>query len=358
MVAVALAAICAACAGKGHSGRAPSSSVVGVHTTEAAQQYDSAIHRSRALLRSAVRDGGGVAVAVYQASQPVWVEGIGRGDEDAGSEVDAERTRFRIYSVAKAMTATAAARLAERRALDPSAPVREYVPTFPRKSAPITAMQLATHTSGIRHYADESEASGTLHCETIQDALNIFQDDPLLHAPGAGETYSSWGYVLLSAVVASAADAPFQAAMRRLVFDPAAMRSTTMERPDAPLPSQASFYEESGGELRPARAVDNTCKWGAGAYLSTAGDVARFGAAMLDGTLLSPRSLQLFLRGGDEYTAQGVGVGGTAFLLLDAPAELSIAVLTNLSGDTVGPQVQAALEEIRAAFSKGPQEAR
>ena len=264
-------------------------------------------------------------MAVYRDGKPVWVEGLGYADRASRLPVDPERTRFRIYSVAKAMTATAGARLMERGTLDPQAPVQRYVPSFPEKAAPITAMQLATHTSGIRHYADEAEANGTMHCATIEDALRIFEDDPLVHAPGASETYSSWGYVLLSGVIAGAAHMPFTSAMRRLVFDPAGMDAIAIDDPGTAMPMRATFYEETGGVLRPARPVDNTCKWGAGAFVTTADDVARFGAAMLDGTLLSPRSLQLFLRGGDTYNVQGVGVGGTAFLRIDAPADLAIA---------------------------------
>ncbi len=319
-------------------------------TRRAAPAFAPAIDTSRSLLGSAARGGFGVAIAVYSGGNPVWLEGTGYADRATHTPVDPQRTLFRIYSVAKAMTATAGARLMEEGALDPSAPVQRYVPSFPQKSGPITAMELATHTSGIRHYKDAAEAEDTRHCSTIADALKIFENDPLVHPPGEEETYSSWGYVLLSGVIAGAAHAPFLAAMHRLVFDPVGMSDVALDDPRSANPDRASFYQETGRVWRPAKKVDNTCKWGAGAFLATAEDVAQLGAAMFDGTLLSPRSRQLFLRGGSAYEVEGVGVGGTAFLLADASNGLVIALLSNTSGDTVGPALQAALTSVHDAF--------
>lgn len=331
----------AACGGAG---------AVPVATAVATPAFAGAIDSARALIRGAARYDAGVAIAVYRAGQPVWVEGQGYADLHSRAPVDPRTTRFRIYSVAKAMTATAAVRLAEQGKLDPAAPIQRYVPSFPRKSAPITAMELATHRSGIRHYASDVEANSTRHCASVADALEIFENDPLVHPPGATETYSSWGYVLLSGVVAGAAGMPFMEAMQRLVFEPARLTTIGLDDPAIDVPGRATFYAEADSALHPARRVDNTCKWGAGGFVATADDVARFGAAMLDGTLISRRSLDLFLRGSPTYRAQGVGVGGTAFLLIDAAHDLSIALLGNTAGDRAGPALQAALPVVHDLF--------
>jgi CubicO group peptidase (beta-lactamase class C family) len=50
------------------------------------------------------------------------------------------------------MTATAATKLAELGELDLSAPIQTYCPTYPDKHRPITARDLISHTSGIRHF--------------------------------------------------------------------------------------------------------------------------------------------------------------------------------------------------------------
>lgn len=342
--AVLALAACGMRSDGGASGDEPGSQVT---TVAAPAEWAAEVDSARVLMREAIRAGtAGLAVAVFRSGEPLWVEGLGFADLAEQDRVDPDRARFRIYSVTKPMTATAAARLMERGRLDPEAPVQDYVGSWSSGPDPITAMHLANHTAGIRHYADEDEAAGTRHCETVTDALPIFAGDPLLHAPGTRESYSSWGYVLLSAVIESAAGTSFMPAMERLVFEPAGIASAAMDDPRTDLDGRAGTYEEVDGSPRPAPAVDITCKWGAGALLATAPDVARFGSAMLDGTLLSPPTLQLFFRGSDVYRAQGVGAGGTAFMIIDAANDLSIALLTNTSGERAGPAAQAAAQGI------------
>lgn len=253
------------------------------------------------------------------------------------------------------MTAAAAARLLEAGRLDPNAPVQRYVPDFPDKGSPITPMHLATHSSGIRHYADEAEASNSRHCARVADALEVFADDPLVHAPGEGETYSSWGFVLLSGVLENAAEQRYEQAMDDLVFQPAGAGSFVLDDPTKEVPGRTRFYHETTpGTFSLADEVDNTCKWGAGAWLGTAGEVAQFGLALVDESFLSPRTQQLFLRGQPTFRSQGVGTGGTAFLIVDDAQNLSIALLANAAGDTVGPALQEAAGRLYEVFASGP----
>lgn len=356
--AIALSLVLLGCTGAATGGRttpagAPADPAPRL-TVHADPAHAIAIDSARAALLGATESGVGIAVAVLRDGAPVWLEGIGVPGPDPAEPVDPRTTRFRIYSVAKPMTATAAARLLERGALDPDAPVQRYVPAFPPVAAdggPITTMQIATHTSGIRHYASEAEATSTRHCETVEEALPIFAGDPLVHPPGTAETYSSWGFVLLSAVVEGVAGEPFETAMRSLVFEPAGMGHVVLDDPTRPDPERATpLALAEGGRVRPAPDVDNTCKWGAGGFAASAEDVARFGAAMLDGTLLTDRSLALFLRRSDDYSARGAGVGGTALLWIDAPRRLSVALLANASGERVDQALETALDRLRAAL--------
>jgi serine beta-lactamase-like protein LACTB, mitochondrial len=272
----------------------------------------------RERLRAVAEKGVAVSVALARSGEILWSEAHGYAHAEEHRPATPE-TRFRIYSVVKPMTAVAAARLMEAGRLDPNVSVQRYVPDVPEHLGAVTAMQLATHTSGIRHYADEAEGRNRQHCESVEDALALFSMDPLVHAPGERETYSSWGFVLLSAVIQGVGEEPFPEVMRRLVFEPAGMVSTVLDDPGRSMEHRAAFYRETeAGAIEPEAPVDNTCKWGAGAFVSTAQDVAHFGQAMIDGSLISEPSQQLFLRGSSVYSAQGIGAGGTAFLIVDA----------------------------------------
>ncbi len=310
-----------------------------------------AIDSVRALLRPLAREGVAIAVAVHRGDRAIWVEGLGYAGPDERRVADPRATLFRVYSLSKPLTAVAGARLMEAGALDPDAPVQRDVPAFPVKDRPVTIMGLATHRAGIRHYRG-GEAQSLRRCERPADALPLFMDDPLVTAgAGPGEHYSSWGFVLLSAALEGAAGEPFTDVVRRQVLDPAGMSATRLDDGSAPGPDQAAPLTEADDGTAPADPVDNGCKFGAGAYLASAHDMARFGVAMVDGTLLSPRSLQLFLQGGDRYQAQGIGVGGTAFLLAHEPSATAIALLANVSGESLGPALQRAFEVLVAAFA-------
>lgn len=313
---------------------------------------DEEVAQARALLSRLAEQAVGLSVAVAREGRIVWSEAYGYRELE-GRHAATPTTLFRLYSLSKPMTAVAAARLLEQGRLDANAPVQRYVPEFPDKGVPITPMHLATHTSGIRHYANEAEARSRRHCSSVADALEIFADDPLVHPPGTRETYSSWGYVLLSAVLEGATGHRYEDAMADLVFEPLGLNSPVIDDPDQNVPGRARFYHESiPGHFTPAEEVDNTCKWGAGAWLGTAEDVARFGLALADGPLLRPETRQLFLRGQSVYRAQGVGTGGAAFLVVDDETKLSVGLLSNAIGETLGPALQHAAGRLHEIFTE------
>ena len=71
-----------------------------------------------------------------------------RGLMDLESQAPATpQTRYRVYSIAKAMTATAAMRLVELERLDLDTPVETYLSDLPDHVHGITARQLMGHRS-------------------------------------------------------------------------------------------------------------------------------------------------------------------------------------------------------------------
>src|SRR5712672_353231 len=130
----------------------------------------------------------GVSVAIVENGQYEW--GAGFGLADLENNVPAgEHTLFRLASISKSLTATAAMQLWERGQLDLDAPVQKYCPSFPQKPWPITSREALGHLAGIRHYKsgsqDDPEVGNTKHFEKqIEAGLNFFKQDPLLSPPG------------------------------------------------------------------------------------------------------------------------------------------------------------------------------
>ncbi len=187
----------------------------------------------------------GLSVAVGLGGRIVFSEGFGGSDLEHRVAVGVE-TRFRIGSVSKALTAAGMAVLVERGELDLDRSIRDYVPSFPDKGHEITARQLAGHLGGIRHY----RAGGFFNrdeFETVEESLGVFMNDRLMHVPGSKYLYSSYGYVLLSAVMEGAAGRPYLEFTREEVLGPLVMGHTVPDRTDAIVVGRAEFYERRDG---------------------------------------------------------------------------------------------------------------
>jgi CubicO group peptidase (beta-lactamase class C family) len=132
--------------------------------------------------------------------------------------------------------------------------------------------------------------------------------------------------------------------MRTQVLAPLGMADTVPDSPSFPSPNLATFYfprfsgdNEFGQVVAPP--VDYSCFAGAGAYLSTPADLARFGMAMGTSTLLKAETVGLLetpqqLASGKD-TEYGLGWTVETFPLAGQPTQLvSHASRSLLGGST------------------------
>jgi CubicO group peptidase (beta-lactamase class C family) len=313
------------------------------------------IERSRRLLADVLELYPGSTVAVALDDQIVWSAGFGYANARRQIPVTST-TQFRIDRVSEALTATALLRLVEEGKVDLDAPVQRYVPSFPEKAYPITPRLVAAHLAGLPAIPPE-RWSTSRRCAQPEDALRTFSNLPLSRLPGSRFLHSMPGYVLLSAVVANACGTDFVSCLAEKVFRPAGMNATVVDDPRAPGRRRSTPYERGWfGMLSDAPSVDNTCKWGAGGFVSTAEDLARFGMALLRGELLKRESVTTMFSPqkttDGESTGYGfgwqVGVdgagrrrlvesgrtpGGRSVLVLVPEVRLTVAMLANVNGE-------------------------
>jgi CubicO group peptidase (beta-lactamase class C family) len=236
----------------------------------------------------------GVAVAVIQDRKIVHVRGYGFADREACVPVS-ESTLFRWASLSKPLTAIATMQLWEQGKLDLDEDVRHYVPDFPDKGAPITLRQLLGHQSGIPHdLAPSRELWRAWRADPEHDAasdvslaLPVFADKELIYPPGQQFHYSTPGYVLLSAAVQSAGEAPFALQVRERIAKPLGMDSLQPDRAWKRMPHRAAGYRRMRDSILRVRSSDVSWKLGGGGYCSNIQDVARFAEAILNFKLLS-----------------------------------------------------------------------
>jgi CubicO group peptidase (beta-lactamase class C family) len=189
------------------------------------------------------------------------------------------------------------------------------------------------------------------HFGSVEASLALFADDPLVATPGTRFAYSSYGYDVIGAALERATGRGFSALMERAVLRPAAMRETTLAT--APAAARSTFYEvTNSGRIRVAPPIDLSDRLPAGGFLSTARDLARFGAALAGGKLVAPGTLRAMLTAqkttAGESTGYGLGLelhssplgvfaghtgavaGGTAALLIHPASRTVLALATNL----------------------------
>ena len=256
--------------------------VPSVTRLEPSRQWAAAVERGRQIMRADLteRNLPGLSVAVGVGGDIVWAEGFGWADLQTHVPV-APETGFRVGDASQALTSAAVGLLLEKNALHLDDEIQVHVPEFPKKQWPVTLRQLMAQVSGVRtDPAGDGPLSNTApddgnafrRCERTVDGLKLddFAERELLFEPGTRFRPSSYGWVLVSAAVETAAKEPFYAFMRTQVFAPLDMRDTTVDVLTDPIPSRAAFYFVKFGLAqntrygpKPARQGDYSCYAGA-----------------------------------------------------------------------------------------------
>jgi serine beta-lactamase-like protein LACTB len=232
----------------------------------------------------------GISAAIVEDGELAWSEGFGLADLE-NSVPATSRTLYRLGSVSKPLTATAAMQLWERGKIDLDAPVQKYCPAFPVKEWPITTRELLGHLGGIRHYKSESqddpEIGNTKHFELESDGIKFFANDPLFAKPGTQFHYSTQGYTLVGCAIEGASGEKFVDYIRENVFLPAGMNDTRDDNLLAVIPRRTRYYSKSKSDaVVNADLLDPSYKIPGGGIISSADDMARFEIAIMNDALI------------------------------------------------------------------------
>jgi CubicO group peptidase (beta-lactamase class C family) len=323
----------------------------------------------------------GVSVAVVEDGELAWAGGFGFADLENNVPAS-EHTLFRLASISKSLTATAAMQLWERGQLDLDAPVQKYCPAFPQKSGPITTREVMGHLGGIRHYKsgsqDDPEVGNTRHFDNpIQGGLDFFKNDPLVADPGSQFHYSTQGYTLVGCVMEGASGVKYVDFVRQNVFVPAGMEQTQVDDRFAIVPYRTRFYQKTAsGTVQNADFLDSSYKIPGGGWLSSAEDMAKFEVAILHDKLIKRATRDLMWtplkpsdgskddyglgwgsaeENGIAYVAHNGGQQGTSTAFMIAPVQrFGVVVLTNMEGADAGDLAKELLKVLVSTSAMVP----
>jgi CubicO group peptidase (beta-lactamase class C family)/tetratricopeptide (TPR) repeat protein len=243
-----------------------------------------------------------------------WVRGFGEADLENHLPMKADSS-FRIASLTKTMTAVAVLQLAESGKLDLDAEVQTYVSWFPRKAWPVTIRQLLLHQGGISHYRNRATEQHIKEHRTTREAVAIFENFDLIAEPGTKYSYSSYGYVLLGAVIEAVSGQSYGEYMRMHIFEPLGMSATRLDDPVALIPNRVRGYQLVDGHVANSEFIDVSSRFAAGGLRSTVPDLLRFADGLMRGRLLSSAGTKLMLTPATTRDGVRTGTGIGCFVL-------------------------------------------
>ena len=261
-------------------------SAVGQRTSPAAQAVDEAV-----LQEMREQNIVGAAIGIIRNSEIVYTQGYGFANLEAQAPVT-DNTVFNWASNSKPVMAVAALQLVERGQLDIDQSITAYLPDLPEHLQPVTTRHLLCHQSGIPHYSNGRIVRSGERVDPLDEidplnSLHRFIKSPLIFEPGARTEYSSYAYVLLSAVVQAAGKQPIERQLLTRIGRPLRLSSFQLDMPSGNQRNWTTAYKVTDGTPKEVKDYAHFWKHGAGGYKSNVKDFARFALALMQGELLS-----------------------------------------------------------------------
>jgi CubicO group peptidase (beta-lactamase class C family) len=237
------------------------------------------------LLRSQLALDGipGAVVALVQGDETLYLGGFGKADLASGEPVSAQETLFRTGSVSKLVTWTAVMQLVERGRLDLHADVNRYLDAFQIPATypePVTLARLITHTAGFEDRGFGFYARSEADLVPL-GAFLAARMPARIFPQGEVSGYSNYGAALAGYLVERVSGLSFEDYVEARFLEPLGMSSSSFRQPLPPALAArlATGYRSS---LEPG-----DFEWDlaapAGAFSSTAANMARFMIAHLNG---------------------------------------------------------------------------
>ena len=223
--------------------------------------------------------------------------------------------RFRLGSITKQFTAVAILQLMEAGKLSLQDEITKFLPDYHTQGKTITVEHLLTHTSGIKSY---TSLANVMEKEVRTDyspaeVIEFFQDEPFDFEPGTDWRYNNSGYFLLGAIIEDLSEMSYANYLQKNIFDPLGLKNITYDYPKDILLNRVPGYEkEEGGLLVNAPYLSMTIPYSAGALLSDVNDLYLWNKGLLEGKLISKKSLekaQTSYKINGEKTDYGYGWG-------------------------------------------------
>lgn len=267
-------------------------------------------------------DTPGVSLALIDGQKLVWAEGFGYANIENKVKANAD-TIYRVGSISKTFTATAAMQLQERGLLRIDAPLKESLPEFSIRNRyadaqAITPRSIMSHHSGLP--ADIMKGMWNANGEAkFTDVVTQLQEQYVAYPPNYIYSYSNAAVSLLGHAIQRVSQQPFRQYIEENISLPMGMNHTSHELHPHMQAHLAKGYSDGDaidvGELRDTPA---------GGLYSSANDLSRFMRMILakgkynDKQILSANAVEEMMQPQNRGVALDFGLNlGLGWFLVD-----------------------------------------
>ena len=279
-----------------------------------------------------------------------WAE----GDFKDGSSVTSKNP-FHSASIGKTFTTTAIVLLQEEGKLEFNDPISKHLSKEIVDglhiykgidySSQITVAHLLQHRSGLPDFFEDEPANGptmtklmgtdTAHFWTPMELLLFAKDQMLPHfPPGKGYHYSDTEYILLGMIIENITSKALHQVFEDRIFRPLGMKHTSMHLRSKPIEKTGKMAELYAEDLEISTYTSLSLDWAGGGLLTTCEDLLKFDQALMNGEIVSEKSLQQMQNWTLESKGMYYGFGFRKFVLKELFFTLPDVNLLGHSGST------------------------
>ena len=214
------------------------------------------------------------------------------GFRDVENELKADQnTKYRIGSISKTFTAVLTMKAVEEGLLSLSNPLSDYFSGIVNaESIPVSL--LLNHRSGIHNITDDQAYMGYYFKENSrEDLLKTIQAAGSDFSPDAKASYSNSNYILLTFILEDLYKTSYPNLIQKKIVEPLGLQNTAYGGTIDPTKNEAKSYRLLAGWMH-AGETHPSVPLGAGALVSTSGDLTQFADALFGGQLLQKESLE------------------------------------------------------------------
>jgi CubicO group peptidase (beta-lactamase class C family) len=176
----------------------------------------------------------GLAVGIIKEGKIIYAKGLGVQDLDSQIPVSTKSV-YHMASVSKPFVATAIMQLREQGKLELNKKLIEYLPYFTMNDdryKEIEILHILTHSSGIPDVKDYEWDNPQYDDGAAERYVRSFTSKELDFTPGEKYSYSNAAFDILADVISKVSGITFENYMKKFIFEPAGMKSTTFYKPE------------------------------------------------------------------------------------------------------------------------------